>query len=112
VVVVPTYNEAATISRLLDGLLFVTARWRADGRVDVLVVENNSPEGTGSIVRAHDEFGARFRARRADGLARAGVLETTSEGYGFQVENTRRVGELLHVRTGAVAIASRPTAVP
>ena len=33
---------------------------------------------------------AGFRAWRADALARAGVLETTSEGYGFQVENTWR----------------------
>jgi dolichol-phosphate mannosyltransferase len=191
VVVVPTYNEAATISRLLDGLLDVTADRPGDGRIDVLVVDDNSPDGTGSIVRAHGEFGGRvsllsrrtkeglgaayragfaaavesgydlvvqmdadgshpvaavpamldllsthdvvigsryvsggatrnwpasrralsraansyargvlrlrthdvtagFRAWRVDALARAGVLETTSEGYGFQVENTWR----------------------
>ena len=46
IVVVPTYNERDNIARLIDQVL---AR---DGRLDVLVVDDGSPDGTGAIVDA------------------------------------------------------------
>lgn len=45
-VVVPTYNEALNIERLIDAVL-------AQGpQFDVLVVDDNSPDGTGALVDA------------------------------------------------------------
>lgn len=44
-VIVPTYNEAANIRRLVPLLL------QLPHRPDILVVDDNSPDGTGQIVR-------------------------------------------------------------
>jgi dolichol-phosphate mannosyltransferase len=43
-VIVPTYNERENIRRLVDTVL------RQDGRIEVLVVDDGSPDGTGQIV--------------------------------------------------------------
>jgi len=53
VVVVPTYNEADNIGRLVPLIL---AR---DARLSVLVVDDNSPDGTAAIVKGLPEFGGR-----------------------------------------------------
>jgi dolichol-phosphate mannosyltransferase len=47
-VVVPTYDEAASIERLLHGVAYVLAR-AAPGDHRVLVVDDGSPDGTGAI---------------------------------------------------------------
>jgi dolichol-phosphate mannosyltransferase len=49
-VVIPTYNEHDTIESLVDQILALS-------RFRVLVVDDNSPDGTGALVaeRAHDE---------------------------------------------------------
>ena len=49
VVIVPTYNERENIRRLIDQVL------AQDPRLDMLVVDDNSPDGTGAIV---DEIAA------------------------------------------------------
>jgi dolichol-phosphate mannosyltransferase len=43
-VIVPTYNERENIRRLVDAVL------RQDGRLEVLVVDDGSPDGTGQLV--------------------------------------------------------------
>src|SRR3954468_13021388 len=43
VVVIPTYNEAANVERIVTGVLQVSAS------LDVLVVDDASPDGTGAI---------------------------------------------------------------
>ena len=43
-VIVPTYNERENIRRLVDTVL------RQDGRLEVLVVDDGSPDGTGQLV--------------------------------------------------------------
>ena len=43
-VIVPTYNERENIRRIIDAVL------RQDGRLEVLVVDDGSPDGTGQIV--------------------------------------------------------------
>ena len=45
-VIVPTYNERENVQRLLDCILAM------DTRLDVLVVDDGSPDGTGEIVAA------------------------------------------------------------
>jgi dolichol-phosphate mannosyltransferase len=43
-VIVPTYNERENIRRLIDTVLV------QDARIDVLVVDDGSPDGTGAVV--------------------------------------------------------------
>jgi dolichol-phosphate mannosyltransferase len=49
-VIVPTYNERENIAKLIDAVL------EQDQRLEVLVVDDGSPDGTGAIV---DELAAR-----------------------------------------------------
>ena len=53
VVVVPTYNEADNIGRLVPLIL------ERDERLSVLVVDDNSPDGSADIVKGLPEFGGR-----------------------------------------------------
>ena len=43
-VIVPTYNERENILRLIEGVL------AQDERLEVLVVDDGSPDGTGQLV--------------------------------------------------------------
>ncbi len=54
VVVVPTYNEADNVGRLIPLIL------ERDERLSVLVVDDNSPDGTAAIVKALPGFGDRI----------------------------------------------------
>ena len=63
VVIVPTYNERANVGRLLEGVL------AQDRRIDVLVVDDASPDGTGAVVDA-----VVAREPRVHALHRAGKL--------------------------------------
>jgi len=45
IVVIPTYNEAQNIEQLIDQILFQGIR-----NLDILVVDDNSPDGTAAIV--------------------------------------------------------------
>jgi len=54
VVVVPTYNEADNIGRLIPLIL------ERDPRLSVLVVDDSSPDGTAGIVKALPGFGDRI----------------------------------------------------
>jgi dolichol-phosphate mannosyltransferase len=50
-VVIPTYNEKENIERLLRNIISLQRAF------DILVVDDNSPDGTGAIVKSmHDEF--------------------------------------------------------
>ena len=60
-VIIPTYNERDNVARIIEQVL---AR---DDRLDVLVVDDGSPDGTGAIV---DEIKA--RNSRVDVIHRAG----------------------------------------
>ena len=67
-VVVPVFNEAANVVRLIDSLLALPVA------VHVLLVDDNSPDGTGDLVRSHPEFGRRaflLQPRERLGFARA-----------------------------------------
>lgn len=114
-VVLPTYNEKESIGQVLDGLLALT-----DG-VDALVVDDGSPDGTASLVRARSDDGDRVRLVERDrkrGLASAyaiGFRRGLEEGYDLIVEMDADLshdpGELPRlleaVRTHDVVIGSR-----
>jgi dolichol-phosphate mannosyltransferase len=80
-VVMPTYQEAATITAALDAVL------RQAPGVDVLVVDDSSPDGTADLVRTHRAFGTSVhllvRAEK-NGLGaayRAGFAWALNEDY-------------------------------
>jgi apolipoprotein N-acyltransferase len=85
-VILPTYNEQATIERVLDGIGAIEAD------VDVLVVDDGSPDGTGAVVRARAETDPRVtlvERPRKSGLASAyavGFERAIADGYHLAVE--------------------------
>lgn len=85
-IVVPTYNEVATIPELLTALEAIRA-FEQGSRVDVLVVDDSSPDGTADVVRAHPGFGdwlTLLTRTSKDGLGsayRAGFAHALAGGY-------------------------------
>lgn len=81
IVVLPTYNEAQTIGP------YVAALREAAPDVELLVVDDNSPDGTADLVTqmAATSAGIRLLLRQGkDGLGaayRAGFAQVLSEGY-------------------------------
>ncbi len=79
-VVIPTYNEAVNVGRLIP---LVLAR---DPELTVLVVDDNSPDGTAAVVRALPAFGSRVRLLerpRKSGLGAAYIA-----GFQWVLANT------------------------
>ncbi len=115
VVVIPTYNEAEGIEIALDAVL------RARPDADVLVVDDNSPDGTAALVAAHPAFGRQVHLldREAkDGLGaayRAGFAWALGRDYDVIVQMDAdlshppaRIPALIEaLRTADVAIGSR-----
>ncbi len=85
-VVLPTYDERATIEQVVEGLLALPHR------VDVLVVDDGSPDGTADAVRAIASHEPRVRLVERPskaGLASAylvGFRRALKEGYDLIVE--------------------------
>jgi len=81
VVVVPTYEEAANIDRLLDAIHEMVPD------ADVLVVDDNSPDGTAALVAERLDFGERVWLLERPGKAglgaayRAGFAWALERGY-------------------------------
>ena len=77
-VVVPVYNEAANVAKLIDALLSLPVR------VDVLIVDDNSPDGTGELVRRHPAFSDRaFLLTR---VGERGFAKACRDGFQWGVE--------------------------
>ncbi|MCK9480491.1 MAG: polyprenol monophosphomannose synthase [Bacteroidia bacterium] len=82
IVVIPTYNEIENIGSMLDTVMSLPVG------ADVLVVDDNSPDGTASVVKQKaDEYSGRIhllQRKKKDGLGRAYVAGFTwclDEGY-------------------------------
>jgi dolichol-phosphate mannosyltransferase len=91
VIVIPTYDEAATLPALLAALDAVRATVQCEA-LDVLVVDDSSPDGTGALVRAHRGFGdwlTLLTRTSKDGLGaayRAGFAASIADGYDAVVQ--------------------------
>jgi dolichol-phosphate mannosyltransferase len=85
-VVIPTYNERESIGKALDLVLGLSRK------VDVLVVDDGSPDGTSDVVRARPEFSKRVFLLEGKGKAglgtayRRGFQWAVKNGYGAAVE--------------------------
>ncbi len=85
-IIVPTYNEAENIIPLLDGIL----SYNAD--VDILVVDDNSPDGTADLVSTMRLRESRVQLLKREGkmgLAKAylaGFQWALGRGYGWICE--------------------------
>ena len=85
-VVLPTYNERENLPRIVPAIL------AASPELDVLVVDDSSPDGTGAMA---DELAARdprvrvLHRKRKEGLGRAylaGFAQALGAGYGRILE--------------------------
>jgi dolichol-phosphate mannosyltransferase len=85
-VVIPTYNEAESVVEVLDRVL------AADQRVDVLVVDDGSPDGTAKLVLGRGEGEPRVQLLERPGKQglgaayRAGFAWGLERGYDALVE--------------------------
>jgi dolichol-phosphate mannosyltransferase len=77
-IVVPTYNEAGGIERLLRGLNEVFTKNALDG--EVVVVDDNSPDGTGAIV---DALSSELPVRCLHRPGKLGLSSGVIDGWAF-----------------------------
>jgi dolichol-phosphate mannosyltransferase len=82
VVVIPTCNKAESVTLVLDGVIASTDS-------DILVVDDNSPDATGSIVRAHPLFRSRLHLLSRSGKSGLGAAYRT--GLGWAIGHRERV---------------------
>ena len=86
-IVVPTYNERQNLREVVDQI------WESQPEADILIVDDNSPDGTGEMAdRMSEETGGRLRVlhrMRKEGLGRAYVdafRSVRGEAYGYIVQ--------------------------
>ena len=78
-VVIPTYNESESIGEILDGLRELD--------VDVLVIDDGSPDGTADIVRSHKVEVVERAGKQGLGSAyRTGFSIAIERGYTYVIE--------------------------
>jgi dolichol-phosphate mannosyltransferase len=88
--VVPTYREASGIERLIVTLTDVFARNKLDG--EIIVVDDNSPDGTGDIVErlATEKFPVRCLHRPGKMGLSSGVID----GWNFARPESEALGAM------------------
>jgi len=80
-VIIPTYNEKENIERIIRKVFSL------DKKFDVLVVEDNSPDGTAKIIhRLMDEFGDRLFILERKGKLGLGTAYIAGFKYGLDNE--------------------------
>lgn len=85
IVIIPTYNEAGNIERILPKIIELS-------NLDILVVDDSSPDGTANLVKQNSSFGSRvfiLERETKDGLGRAyiaGFKKAIEMGYDFVIQ--------------------------
>lgn len=78
-IIIPTYNEKDNIEKIINAVL------KQDQSIDILIIDDNSPDGTADIVRKMMEENKRINIisrTRKMGLGTAYVL-----GFGYAIKN-------------------------
>lgn len=79
VCIIPTYNEKENIVSMLDVMLRVISKQKKD-RYVVLVVDDNSPDGTGDLVKKYKSKGIVLLSGKKKGLGKAMI-----RGYKYAI---------------------------
>jgi dolichol-phosphate mannosyltransferase len=88
-IVVPTYNEAGGIERLVKTVTEVFAQSGLDG--EIIVVDDNSPDGTGAIV---DGLGERYPVRCLHRPGKLGLSSAVIDGWRFARADSEALGAM------------------
>ena len=88
-VVIPTYNEAGGIERLIRALGELFASNGLDG--EVIVVDDNSPDGTGAIV---DGLASQFPVRCLHRPGKLGLSSGVIEGWRYARPDSQALGAM------------------
>jgi dolichol-phosphate mannosyltransferase len=88
-IIVPTYNEAGGIERLLRAVNEVFKAHDLDG--EVIVVDDNSPDGTGAIV---DRLAAELPVRCLHRPGKLGLSSGVIDGWAFARPESQAVGAM------------------
>ncbi|GAC1504430.1 MAG: hypothetical protein NVS1B14_10240 [Vulcanimicrobiaceae bacterium] len=87
--VVPTYNEAAGIERLVSSLTEVFAQNSLDG--EIIIVDDNSPDGTGAIV---DRLARTYPVRCLHRPGKLGLSSGVIDGWKFARPESEALGAM------------------
>ena len=79
-IVIPTYDESENIEKLIQAL------FELDADIDILVVDDNSPDGTGDIVERLQRENDRIHLLRRPG--KMGLGSAYIAGFKWALENT------------------------
>ncbi|GAC1423015.1 MAG: hypothetical protein NVSMB5_16680 [Candidatus Velthaea sp.] len=88
-IVVPTYNEAGGIERLVTTLDAVFKKNGLDG--EIIVVDDNSPDGTGAIV---DQLSHEYPVRCLHRAGKMGLSSGVIDGWKFARPDSVAVGAM------------------
>jgi dolichol-phosphate mannosyltransferase len=88
-IVVPTYNEAGGIERLITTLAGIFTEHRLDG--EIIVVDDNSPDGTGAIV---DRLATQYPVRCLHRPGKMGLSSGVIDGWKFARPDSQALGAM------------------
>lgn len=88
-IVVPTYNEAGGIERLIVALDDVFKRSGLDG--EIIIVDDNSPDGTGAIV---DRLSQSYPVRCLHRPGKMGLSSGVIDGWKFARPDSEALGAM------------------
>lgn len=83
VCIIPTYNEKENITRMLDVMARIISRQKKD-RYTVLVVDDNSPDGTGDLVKKYKSKKIILLSGKKKGLGKAMI-----RGYMYAIKKLK-----------------------
>src|SRR5579862_3599485 len=88
-IVIPTYNEAGGIEHLIASLSEIFRANGLDG--ELIVVDDNSPDGTGRIV---DGLAARYPVRCLHRPGKLGLSSGVIDGWAFARSDSEALGAI------------------
>jgi dolichol-phosphate mannosyltransferase len=88
-IVIPTYNEAGGIERLIVALDDVFKRNNLDG--EIIIVDDNSPDGTGAIV---DRLSQMYPVRCLHRPGKMGLSSGVIDGWKFARPDSEALGAM------------------
>ncbi len=76
-IIIPTYNERANIAGLIEGI-FRAGRRGKTGLIEVVVVDDNSPDGTAQAAKA---LSGKYKVKVLERPGKLGLASAVSDGF-------------------------------